>query len=877
MIRRKEKFISSGIVSYSRAIFPQLVCGRSLLFFFLVSLLSFAACSFDDIESLRPKSQYTVVYNANGGIGSMANSRHVYDEEKELTPNAFTNTNLIFAGWSRTEGGAIEFTDRQSVVNLTKSHNANVNLYAQWGVFSYTVAYDANGGAGEMEASSFTYGVSQTLKANEFARTGYTFAGWNTQPDGSGEGYSNGQSVINLTEIENDTVTLYAIWKINTYTVEYNANGGAGEMAASAYTYGVFQDLRLNEFSRAGYSFAGWARAADIAWEFENGQSVSNLSEKADDVITLYAQWSCTVTFNKNNTDAGSSDADPLTITVTTPADTTVYLPAQPARAGWLFNDWNTEADGSGTLFDETTALTDNITVYAQWIVRPPDSVVVIFNSMFGSPVHQQVLIINESATQPENPARNDYAFLGWFKESACVNAWNFADLVAEDITLYAKWLWLDGAFLVSFSADGGRPIPVDQAVQYNGKITTPPIMEKANSYFGGWYRDVSRLVPWFFDRDTVSADTTLYAKWNEAGKVTVNFFADDGSPVWSNIEVTRNTTITVPANIKKTGYTAVWYADHTLTTVWNVDRLVNGNTTLFAKWLPNTLTINYNGGGGAGNAPANPKSAVYDTDVTMPANTYTRSGWTFNGWVVSGTGAITGKYQSGARVSVVDLSTAIKTGNADITLTATWIAIPSISSQPLSGDYLYGDTITLSVSASAADGGTLSYQWYKNTSAVNSGGAPVGTNSSNCNVSSNEPGTFYYYVVVTNTIEAASVASNAVTIRVLVNHTVNISFASFADISTPVISAGTIYLIPGAGKPATAQITVTNPYAYEAGSIKWYLNNSQITAGISGERGETLTVSSAVYNTIGQHLVTVEVKNSGKIYSKIVVFEVKP
>ena len=98
-----------------------------------------------------------------------------------------------------------------------------------------------------------------------------------------------------------------------------------------------------------------------------------------------------------------------------------------------------------------------------------------------------------------------------------------------------------------------------------------------------------------------------------------------------------------------------------------------------------------------------------------------------------------------------------------------------------------------------------------------------------------------------------------------------SISFNDFSDINKPVITAGTIYLISGTGRPTSANITMNNPQQYDTGSIKWYLNNKLITSG------QTLYINSTVYNKIGQYFVTVEVAIGGKLYSKIITFEVRP
>ncbi|MCL2765866.1 MAG: leucine-rich repeat protein [Treponema sp.] len=97
----------------------------------------------------------------------------------------------------------------------------------------------------------------------------------------------------------------------------------------------------------------------------------------------------------------------------------------------------------------------------------------------------------------------------------------------------------------------------------------------------------------------------------------------------------------------------------------------------------------------------------------------------------------------------------------------------------------------------------------------------------------------------------------------------------SFSNI--PPITAGPIYLLDGEGRPSSVNITVASSANYDDGSIKWYLNGSLITDNISGTRGQTLTVNTTDYNRIGLYSITVEAQINGRLYSRIVTFEVKP
>ncbi len=76
-----------------------------------------------------------------------------------------------------------------------------------------------------MEKQTIEYGTPATLNTNSFIYSGYTFSGWNTEKDGSGTSYANGASVSNLTEVDGETITLYAQWTRN-YIPPSGGGGG---------------------------------------------------------------------------------------------------------------------------------------------------------------------------------------------------------------------------------------------------------------------------------------------------------------------------------------------------------------------------------------------------------------------------------------------------------------------------------------------------------------------------------------------------------------------------------------------------------------------------------------------------------------------------
>lgn len=118
---------------------------------------------------------YTIVFNANTGSGTMSNQSMTYDTAANLTANAFTRDKYTFKGWATTAGGAVEYTDGQSVKNLTATDGATINLYAVWELNSYTVSFVVDGET--TSTINVNIDASATLP-EEPSKEGYNFVGW---------------------------------------------------------------------------------------------------------------------------------------------------------------------------------------------------------------------------------------------------------------------------------------------------------------------------------------------------------------------------------------------------------------------------------------------------------------------------------------------------------------------------------------------------------------------------------------------------------------------------------------------------------------------------------------------------------------------------
>ena len=149
-------------------------------------------------------------------------------------------------------------------------------------MFGKTVSFNGNGStSGQMAEMKVKKGEEVTLPANEFTRTDYVFAGWNTQADGSGTGYADKAKAS-----FDDNTVLYAQWA-EELTITFNANDGSGTMDPVKVSAGVYK-LPENVFTAPeGYAlFVRWSETADGEVEYEVGDELEVTKD-----VTLYAIW----------------------------------------------------------------------------------------------------------------------------------------------------------------------------------------------------------------------------------------------------------------------------------------------------------------------------------------------------------------------------------------------------------------------------------------------------------------------------------------------------------------------------------------------------------------------------------------------------------
>ncbi len=228
-----------------------------------------------------------------------------------LPANAYSKVGYTFEGWSLNPNDTVAYGDKADA-NITNIPSDNVVvLYAKWKANNYNVVFDGNNhSSGATAAVTCTYNEDCTLLSNGFSRTGYTFKGWSTTKGGSVK-YENNGYVRNLTPVKDATVTLYAVWEANTYTVKFDKNSSeaTGNVGSVVCTYDKACTLPANNYTRVGATFDGWAVTSNTAVQYKDKASVKNLTATANGTYTLYAHWNINtykITYNYGGGSAGN-------------------------------------------------------------------------------------------------------------------------------------------------------------------------------------------------------------------------------------------------------------------------------------------------------------------------------------------------------------------------------------------------------------------------------------------------------------------------------------------------------------------------------------------------------------------------------------------
>ena len=614
---------------------------------------------------------YAATFTSGTTSSSVANQVAGYsllDEVKGSSNNRF----IFFPSRYGTNDTALEYNTNWAVVS-------SIVLTVTTNETDYTLSYNANGGSGAPSSQTGTGVGSYTFPISNAkpTRSGYTFLGWSLSSTATAASYQPGGS-ITLTASD----ILYAVWKANTYTVSYNANGGSGAPSNQTKTYGVTLTLSNTKPTRTGYTFSAWNTA-------QNGSGTSYApggSYTANAAVTLYAQWTAntyTITYDAN----GGSNAPSAQMWTYAPTGSTSLSSQIPTKTGYVFLGWSTSSTATSATYQAGGSFSlsniGNKTLYAVWT---PAKYTIVYdgNGATGGSTPNSVHTYNVAKSlTPNGYIRTNYEFVGWKDDDG--NAYsnqqsvvNLTDVNGAVITLYAQWNLI--GFVLSIgsydanvfaSVTGGGVYPENTDCSVLATLKSDVGYDYA---FVRWDSSNESLLPDStnnpYDFNMPNGDIVLTPIGTRTpypytvvynGNGATNGSMENSLFTYGTPQALRTNSFVRPTYEFKGWSTApdgsVQYDDGEV--VINLTTVKNGVVTLYACWELETYTISYDANGGSG-APSS-QIKQYGIDLTLSSTIPTKEGYTFRGWGVEKDGNAV--YQAGG----------IYSDNADVVLYASW------------------------------------------------------------------------------------------------------------------------------------------------------------------------------------------------------------
>ena len=622
---------------------------------------------------------YTIVFDANGGEGTMADAAAVYDTALTLPENTFRREGYVFSGWNtKPDGKGTAYKAGASVKNLAAGGSAT--LYAVWKPGTYSIRFDPNGGTGTMRNQTLTYDKAALLSANAFKRTGYLFAGW---LDADGNSYANKQSVVSL--IPEGTLELTAQWTPISYTVKFLANGAEGTMANIVLTYDSPADQPALGFTRAGYRFEGWATSAGGKVVHAPEAQLSNLTVKDGGTVTLYAKWapfSYTVVYDGNGATKGTMKEQTILCTKAGTLTKNAF-----SRTGYTFQGWSTQAgspaaeytNGQKNLFLSDTD-GDRIVLYAVW--TPVEYKLTYKNTTTGETSALAATYNIERDGEVGTPGtRPGCTFQGWYLDSKFKTPFpGFqAGSRTGNLTLYAKWDGTPTAYVIRFAPGKGTVTGkmADMAKRVSGVnyTLTKNAFKRAGYTFSHWalgdlaltdkavVSNLPMYIPGYVSGDPI----VLTAQWVPTScKLTYkNLTAEELELVPAAYDIEHPVVLPI---LSRVGYDfGGWFLDSGFKKpVAEISG--TGAKTVYAKWTAHKYIVHFDGNG-ATKGTTKDAAMTFGTAKALTGNGFSRTGFTFLGWATDPNAAAP-EYKNQAKVlnlSSVDGDT--------VTLYAVWKA----------------------------------------------------------------------------------------------------------------------------------------------------------------------------------------------------------
>lgn len=459
------------------------------------------------------------------------------------------------------------------------------------------------------------------------------------------------------------------------YSISYDVNGGKNAPVAQTKEKDIALTLSEQKPTRTGYTFLAWCESKTGEDTFYS----PGASFEEEGHTTLYAIWEANtykVAFNKNG-GTGS-----MTTKTYTYGKSYALTANSFTRTGYIFNGWNTKADGTGKTYADKASVKNlsavagkTVTLYAQWKLKQYE-ITYELNGGTNNQENPASYTVATATITLKNPARKGYTFSGWYTSSDYTTK---VTAIAKGSTgakkFYARWTAI--RYRIRYNKNGATSgtMADTTSCQYNKSYTLRKNTFQKTAYvFNGWNTKADGTGKTYANQASVKNLTaisgktvTLYAQW-KARKYSITYQLNGGTNNPSNPASYTITTATITLkNPTRRGYRfRGWYTSSKYTTkVTKIAKGSTGNKTLYAKWEANWYTIRYNGDGATSGTMADSKFQ-YDKTYSLRKNTFAKKGYTFLGWSYSTNGKA--KYKDGEKIKNIS-----GINNKVVTLYAVW------------------------------------------------------------------------------------------------------------------------------------------------------------------------------------------------------------
>ena len=571
------------------------------------------------------KNKYTVTFEDHDG--TELKTEEVEHGKSATAPQDPTREGYTFTGWDK------DFN------NIT----GDLTVTAQYSENTYDIIFDLNYENAPADPAAMEDVLYTTVvPLPNVSRDGHTFKGWSEDKDAQ-TGMTQASKLTT-----SDSITLYAIWGIDSYTVTF-VDYDSTVLKTEAVEYGKAANAPANP-TRTGYTFSGWDKAFDNVTESMtvtakysiNTYTISWDTDGDGDVDDTTGVEYGTVPTHADGTKAATAEYT-YTFTGWTPAiaavtgDATYTAQFSSAKNKYAIS-WDTDGDGDvddttnveyGTVpthADGTKAATAEYTyTFTGW--TPAIAAVTgeaTYTAQFSSAKNKYTItFVNEGGAELQKveveygatpdytgdtptkaeTAEYTYTFAGWTPAIAAVTG---------NATYTATYTNTPKQYTITFNTNGGSDIaPITQ--NFGTEINAPADPTKEGYTFDGWDKEIPATMP--------AENLTITAKWT-VKQYTITFNTDGGTAV-APITQDFGTEINAPADPTKAGYTfAGW--DKEIPATMPAESL-----TITAKWTVKQYTITFNTNGGT---VIDSITQDFGTAITTPTAP-TKAGYTFKGW----------------------------------------------------------------------------------------------------------------------------------------------------------------------------------------------------------------------------------------------------